>query len=364
MISATYFDGANLRLHAVDLTLDNGLIAIAGGDIVKSYSYAEARMAEPFAHAPVIVDFADGGRCELSEAPAKGAMIAALGFRKSAVMRWQQHWYGALIALALLIASIVSFVQWGVPALAERVVAAMPAAVDKRVGDEAERSLDGRMFTQSRLSDQRIAEIQDILKEVLPAKTRMPIKLRVVEMKDASPNAFALPNGTIMMTDGMIKHIMGEESDIDDDMHNALAGILAHEIGHVEGRHSMRAIARASMLALGSATLFGDFSAVVAGAPVILLNMDYSRQMETAADEFAITRLRETKHTPAALADFFDSLDKLFPGSRDMPRWMKSQMGYISSHPSSEARSARFRAAAAEQEAADEAAAEAAPKAD
>lgn len=362
MISASYFDGANLRLHAVDLTLGNGLIAIAGGDVVKSYPYAEARMAEPFAHAPVIVDFADGARCELSDEAAKAAMVAALGFRKSAVMRWQQHWYGALIALVLLVACIVSFVQWGVPALAERVVAAMPVSVDQRVGDEAERSLNGRMFTESRLPDQRIDEIRAILKEVLPAKTRMPIKLRVVEMTGKAPNAFALPNGTIMITDGMILHIMGEESAIDDDMHDAIAGILSHEIGHVEGRHSMRAIARASMLALGSATLFGDFSAVVAGAPVILLNMDYSRQMETAADEFAIARLRESKHSPAPLADFFDSLDKLYPGARDMPRWMKSQMGYISSHPSSDARSARFRAAAAEQEAAAEV--EEAPKAD
>lgn len=348
MISASYFDGVTLRLHAVDVTLGNGLIAIAGGDIVKSYSYREARMAEPFAQAPVIVDFPDGARCELSDQAGKAAMVAALGFRKSAVMRWQQHWYGALIALALLVASIVAAVQWGVPALAERVVAAMPVSVDQRVGDEAERSLNGRMFTSSRLSDQRIDEIGAILKEVLPATTRMPITLRVVEMQDKAPNAFALPNGTIMITDGMILHILGGDADIGDEAHHAIAGILAHEIGHVEGRHSMRAIARASLLALGSATLFGDFSAVVAGAPVILLNMDYSRQMETAADEFAIARLRDTKHSPEHLADLFDSLDKLFPGARDMPRWMRSQMGYLSSHPSSAARSARFRAAAAE----------------
>ena len=46
----------------------------------------------------------------------------------------------------------------------------------------------------------------------------------------------------------------------------------------------------------------------------------------------------------APLADLFDSLETAAPGQNKMPRWMRSGFGYLSSHPASAERSARFRA--------------------
>lgn len=344
MVSAHYFDGASARLHTVGLQLGDGVIALSGDGVSAIYPLTRARMAEPFAQAPCVLDFDDGARCEVSDAAGKAALAAALGYRKSGVVRLQQHWYGALLALVLLAASIGAFVQWGVPALGERIVAALPATVDQRVGDEALRAMENRFFEPSRLSDERIAELQALFELVTPKSTRMPLTLKVRSMPGAPPNALALPNGTIVLTDQMVLHLLGEDSELDDDMQDALAGIMAHEIGHVEGRHSMRAIVRSSMLALGSAALFGDFSSVVAGAPVVLLNMDYSRDMETAADNYAIFLMHKAGRPTAPLADLFDSLESAAPGQNKMPRWMRSGFNYLSSHPASAERSARFRA--------------------
>ncbi len=344
MISASYFDGASARMHTVGLNLDGGVIALSGPGIDAAYPFHEARMAEPFAGSPCVLDFADGARCEVADSAAKAALAAALGYRKSSVVRLQQHWYGALLALLLLAASIGAFVQWGVPALADRIVAALPASIDRRVGDEAQRALESRIFEPSRLSEPRIAELQSIFNAIVPKKTRMPLTLKVVSMGTAPPNALALPNGTIVLTDQMVRHVLGEESELDEDMQAAIAGILAHEIGHVEGRHSMRAIVRSSMLALGSAALLGDFSAVVAGAPVLLLNMDYSRTMETAADQYGIALMQQAQLPTAPLADLFDSLERVMPSQHALPRWMRAGFSYLSSHPASEERSARLRA--------------------
>jgi Zn-dependent protease with chaperone function len=344
MISANYFDGASARLHPVDLDLGEGRFALAGAGIRASYPYAEARMAEPFGQAPCVIDFADGARCEVSDAAGKAAIGAALGYRQSRVVRLQQHWYGALLALALLVASIGAFVVFGMPALADRVVASLPATVDQRIGDEALRAMTGRLFTPSRLSEQRIAEIDDIFRSIQPKRTRIPLHLLVASMSGRAPNAFALPNGTIVMTDQMILVVLAGAAEFDADKRAAIAGILAHEIGHIEGRHSMRAIVRSSMLALGSAALFGDFSNVVAGAPVLLLNMDYSRNMEAAADAYAIVRMDQAGMSTAPLADLFDALEKLAPGQSALPKWMNKNLSYLRSHPASAERSARFRA--------------------
>jgi Zn-dependent protease with chaperone function len=346
MSSAHYFDGASARLHPVRLALDSGAIMLAGPDIEITYRFAQTRLAEPFAGAPWVLDFADGARCELTDGAGKAALADALGYRPSWVQRWQRRWYGALLALLLLIALGVAGVRWGIPALAERVVAALPAAADQRVGDRTMEALEGSLFEPSRLSDQRIAEVDAIFDAISPPRTRIPIRLRVVNMPKQPPNAFALPNGTIVLTDAMVLQILDGANDFDPSLRAQLAGVLAHEIGHIEGRHGMRAMVRSSLTVMTSAALLGDFSAVAAGTPALLLNMDYSRRMESEADGYAILRMREQGMSPAELADLFDVLGRKNPSLHELPAWLRP-LGYLSSHPPSAERSARLRAAAA-----------------
>ncbi|RJG20982.1 M48 family metallopeptidase [Massilia cavernae] len=339
MISANYFDGRSARLYPVNVELGHGTIGLAGADLVKSYPHSEVCFAEPFERAPAALDFADGARCEIPDADAQASVAAALGYRKSRVVRWQDRWIGALVALVLLAATVFATVKWGIPALAERIVASLPASVDQTVGDSAFAGLDGSLLGQTRLSDEVVAQVQEVFASVAPAQTRIALRLRVMDGGKLPPNALALPNGTIVITDAMVLHIVGKKFDFDDEARARMAGVLAHEIGHVEGRHSMRALARSSITAAASMALFGDFSAVVAGAPTLLLNMDYSRDMERSADDYAIRRLDETGLPPTALADLFDSLEAAAPGQSSTPRWLQTAGSYLSSHPATRERS-------------------------
>ena len=348
MISANFFDGASARLHTVNLELGHGTVGLAGPDIVRSYAFSEAKLAEPFARSAAVLDFSDGGRCEIDDPAAKAAIATALGYRKSRVERWQQHWYGALLALVLLIVTVLAGMKWGVPALADRVVASLPVSVDLQVGDAAVGAVQRQWFEPSRLSDERIAQVQEIFKSVTPQSARLPLALSVRSSKTLPPNALAFPNGKIVITDSMVLHILGKQADFDDHSRAMLAGVLAHEIGHIEGRHSMRALARGSMLAVLSASLFGDFSTVVAAAPALVLTMNYSREMETRADRYAVARLIDQGLDPDALADLFDSLEATAPGQSSLPRWMQQAGNYMSSHPATAERTDAIRRAGTE----------------
>ncbi|MGZ8295205.1 MAG: M48 family metallopeptidase [Telluria sp.] len=344
MIPANYFDGRSARLHPVDMALDAGTITLAGPGIARTMPVTSVRLAEPFAGAPLVLDFDDGARCEVEGTEAKAALAAALGYRKSRVVRWQEHWYGALAALVVLVALVLGAVRWGIPLAGDWAVASMPASVDRKVGDAAFAALDGKLFGPSRLDEGTIREVHTIFNAIAPRRTRMPLTLRVMDGGQQPPNALVLPNGAIIINDAMVAHIRGKDPAFSEAEAAQLAGVLAHEIGHVEGRHSMHALARASLSAALAGALFGDFSAVVAGAPALVLNMSYSRDMETRADDYAVGRLAAEGMAPDALANLFDSLEAAAPGQADLPSWLRTAGNFMSSHPMTAERTAHIRA--------------------
>ncbi|WP_167759655.1 M48 family metallopeptidase [Massilia horti] len=348
MTSAIYFDGHSARMYQVLLQVVADRVELHGTDLQKTYPRADTRLAEPFAAAPAVLYFNDGGRCEVA-GPGREELAAVLGYRKSWVVRWQERWLAALAALVLLVALIVATVFWGVPAAAEKIAAALPASADAALGKSALEGLEAkRILNATRLSDQRVEQVQALMNRIVPAHPRVPVRLLVRASDALGANALALPDGTIVVTDQMILDILDKNDDFDDSGAAALTGVLAHEIGHIERRHAARVLARTSLTAALSATLFGDFSAVAAGVPAVLMNMQYSREMELEADDYALALLRQHAIAPGPLADLLEYLGNM-PGvreQRNMPRWLSKSMAYTSSHPSSEERAARLRAGA------------------
>jgi Zn-dependent protease with chaperone function len=298
---------------------------------------------------PAVLYLPDGARCEVACPRARTALAAALGYRKPRVAHWQERWRGALAALALLAALLAWGALRGLPAVADRVAQALPASVDANLGASALKGLKKQgIVVPTRFSDQRVDEIGQVLHALLPAHPRVPVRLEVCASDALGANALALPDGTVIVTDDMVRLILGKRQDFDAVRSAQLAGVLAHELGHLERRHGMRAIARASLATALSAALLGDFSQVAAGAPALLLNMHYSRDMESEADRDAIALLRGHRISPAPLADLFEALDRT-PAAmlrKRLPRWLTAGSDYAASHPSNAERAALLRAAA------------------
>ncbi|SMH56274.1 M48 family metalloprotease [Azospirillum agricola] len=147
-------------------------------------------------------------------------------------------------------------------------------------------------------------------------------------------NAFALPGGYIYVTRGLLA-LAKDEAEV--------AGVLAHEIGHVTAHHSAQRQTRetiAGLLAAGAGLLFGDETvAQLAGLGGTALVASYSREQETEADELGVATLERAGYDPFAMATFLETLrrDSQYAGLREGRR-TDGGFDFFASHPQTEDR--------------------------
>jgi predicted Zn-dependent protease len=150
------------------------------------------------------------------------------------------------------------------------------------------------------------------------------------------PNAFALPGGIVVVTDDMVKLAQSDEQ---------LLAVLAHEIGHVRGRHALRLLLRQSGVFVLVTALAGDavgMTILAAALPTVLLESNYSREFEADADDYAFDVLKRHGYSPQAFADVMRRLQAAEKSSGDDERFFR----YLSSHPVTAERIERAEAAA------------------
>jgi beta-barrel assembly-enhancing protease len=149
-------------------------------------------------------------------------------------------------------------------------------------------------------------------------------------------NAFATPGGHIFITRGLIRCCRTED---------ALAAVLAHEIGHVQLRHGMKAIEKArmtealSILAQEGAKSFGSqeiaqltqaFGGAISDITNTMINNGYSRSYEYQADAAAVSILQRMGYNPGALADMLGVMARqIKPGGTDFAKTHPSPQNRI-----------------------------------
>lgn len=137
-------------------------------------------------------------------------------------------------------------------------------------------------------------------------------------------NAFAAPGGFIFITRGMLRLCRSEDE---------LAAVLAHEIGHVQHEHGLRAIKSSrlvtafTVLAIETTrTLAGDevrqltqaFEGSISDITSTMMSSGYARRLEREADAAAVTILKRVGYDPGALARMLEEMERqLKPGRRD-----------------------------------------------
>lgn len=141
-----------------------------------------------------------------------------------------------------------------------------------------------------------------------PKWTVHPFRFKVLKSGDI--NAFALPDGSIYITEGLLN-----ELDTDDQ----IAGILGHELGHVVLRHTARAFestAKGDILlwVLGS-VLQDDLANDIAGGLNILFQLSFSRDQESNADAFGHVLTCLSNYDPKGLKAVFELFQQLDPGT-------------------------------------------------
>jgi predicted Zn-dependent protease len=253
---------------------------------------------------------------------------------ESRVHNLERRWPYAVAALMLVAAATWWALVYGVPIAAEYVAAGVPPAVEAALGSRTLQALDTTGCRPSTVEAAR----RDALRKRLDALSaglgdQHIYSLELRSCPAVGPNAFALPGGTIVMTDALVRLAQNDDQ---------LAAVLAHEVGHVRDRHGLRmALQGAGVVALIS-TLAGDATSITALAvalPSVLLQSGYSRKFEDEADTFALQRMRQVGVSPRAFADMLRLLEQ-----SHVPRASQAQ-DYFSTHPVTAARIERALAA-------------------
>ena len=327
-VDARYFDGRSSRAHAVRLSVNGGHLDITGGQITRREPLSSLRVSEPLARAPRIVTFDDGAFCEIADNAAFSQILADSGHRDSLVVTWQNRWRGALVAVLALIAFLFVVYRWVLPVTAEYAAVRVPLAWEERLGREATAFLEKQVFSKTQLSQERRDALMARFAAIAPKDGRdYAIRFRASKI---GPNALALPGGVIYVTDELV------ELAPDDD---AIIGVLAHELGHIEQRHLMRRLFASAAVGAAAAVLFGDVSTVLGALPAVLIDLDYSRAMEHEADLYAVELLRANGISTGSLATLFERMQNAHEKRGAKGDWPT----YLSTHPPTPERVELFR---------------------
>lgn len=339
MIAATYFDGHTTRRRPVTLLLHKGIVAMSGDGIRHSFKISQLVISERLEHAPRIVCLPGGGRIEIDD-PRFNKMLAKSGYRDPWVVGWQQRWMLALCALVSLLALLLAGYQWGLPWAADRIAQHVPASIEKKIGDEGLRLLDAEYMQPSKLDPVDQARLQRLFSELKqPRGEKTAYRLEFRDSK-IGPNALALPNGVIVMTDQLVMLARSDQ---------AVLAVLAHELGHVHRRHSLRRLMQAIGVGVMINLFIGDVSSALAAVPTFLLDQKYSRDFEREADQYAIDMMHANGIPLTPMAELFRKMQVADADEHDVHDHEDDEdaelLDYFSSHPSDDERIARLKAA-------------------
>jgi Zn-dependent protease with chaperone function len=353
-LPAEHFDGVSARAQRVQLRIAAGQLQIEGDGVNHTLPLADVQWPERTRHGARVAHLRGGGSLRALDAQAWDDWARAGGVHESAVVRAQQNWRSTGVAVALLLALAGAAYQWGVPWLARSTLAALPAAADRAIGDAALRSFDDVLLKPSAVPAARQQQLREALAQAVaradPVGQRPTYELRFhTSVKRGSgdhtktqlgANAFALPGGTIVVTDEMLQLLEGRD--------DVLIGVLAHELGHVRRRHGMRMLVQATLISSAAAIAWGDFSSVLATAPALLGQSAYSRDFEREADDDAIALLRANGLSPAVMVELFERLARSRAAADATAANGPFDLGIaLASHPADAERMQRFRDAAA-----------------
>ncbi len=235
----------------------------------------------------------------------------------------ERRWPYALAAVAV----IAAFAWWsvvdGLPRAAKLAASFVPPAVEAKLGEQTLSFFESKLCKESSLDAVR----QEALQRRFAMLTSglgdgYTYRLLPRDCRTIGPNAFALPGGTVVVTDALVKLAQSDDQ---------VSAVLAHEIGHVHYRHGLRMALQAAGIAALAAALFGDALSITNLAttiPTVLLQTGYSRGFETEADDYAFGRLKEIGLSPKAFAEMMLLLEK-GRGSRSG----EESKDYLSTHP-------------------------------
>lgn len=322
--TAVYRDGTSSRKRAVTLRFAEQLQIIEDGTVAAAWPYDDIRRVDgPHRLRVSCVSALPLARLETdSEAVVRELQARCRLLDTGLAGRQTWRIVGWSLAAAC---SIVAVTVYGIPLIAERLAAILPFAVEKRIGDAVDQQV--RLLFPGEICNRpegKAAFTAMVNKLSEAGGVAFPLTAEV--SSSSVVNAFALPGGKVYLFDGLLQKARTPDE---------VAGVIAHELGHVQHRDSLRKVIQTGGTSFLIGLLLGD---ITGGGAVILaarsiIDASYSRDSERDADAFATNVMHKLGRSPRPMGEFLVRVT----GDK------KSAATILDSHPMSEERLARMK---------------------
>jgi Zn-dependent protease with chaperone function len=324
--SAAYFDGKTSAAHPVRVSLEGSWLRIRGEGIALEFGINDCQIVPALGRTRRVIRLPGGAKLESEDLAAVAELERHLGrnLGMTLVGRLEERWRWVILALVGLVLFTAAFLRWGIPAVAHWAAFVTPIEVMNPISQQTLRVLDDRFLQPTQLSPSRQAELQRLFADVtqtIGQNHSYSLEFRQSDLLGA--NAFALPSGIIVLTDELVKLAQSDRE---------IAGVMAHEVGHVLHRHSLQQIYRSVGVILVISVLLGDVTSVTsigASLPAVLVESGYSREFEYEADAVAAEYLNRKGWGTKPLIEILIRLSTKVGGS---------ERSLLSTHPATEDR--------------------------
>jgi Zn-dependent protease with chaperone function len=294
--SAIYFDGTSSRRHAVTLGFNGELQIRADESRLAAWPYADIRRADSPSGtlrltcrtAPVLA------RLEIRDTSVATDLISRCTRLDEDLpdQRGIVRIVGWSIAAAV---SIVAVIWFGVPLAADRLTPLVPQAFERRLGVVAEgqvKTLFGGKICDNAAGQAAFTKLVTALREA----AGLDPSVQAAVLATPIPNAFALPGGKVYLLSELLTRAQNPDE---------IAGVLAHELGHLRHRDGTRNLIYNGGTSFLIGLLFGDVtgSSALIFASRSLVTASYSREAEHNADTFSIDVMHKLGRPTKAMGE-------------------------------------------------------------
>ncbi len=328
--------------RAVPATLEvdlQGMATLVGSyaDITTPVCHAnELNISPRIGNSKRQLRFHDGGLFETTDNDAVDQIASAFKTHhfQRAIHYLESRARNVALSAVTVIVLVGLFMVYAVPMGARHIAMSLPPSMAVSVGEGSLKLLDQMVFEPSRLSHQRQNELRDKMASVSAnAQNDHVFTLKFRHSQKVGANAFALPNGTLIVTDDLVELASNDQQ---------IMAVLIHEMGHVVYRHALQQVLQNSSLSIMLILVTGDIISatnLAAAIPGLLLKTHYSRSMETEADNYARDYMLKNGLAPV---HFTDIMHRLAQSHEENLGEDDEFSDILSSHPAIEDRIEQF----------------------
>lgn len=318
-----FFDGLTTASHDVLVELAPRMLQVHGidGSVLAQWPYDEL---ETLSAAEDVLRLGRARNAVLARLEIKDPQLAAAIDERSLPvdrtgridrqLRTKVIFWSFAATVSLIVVAVI-----GMPLIATKLTPLIPYAIESRLGAaidaQTRMSLDegnaGVPLDCGNAEKEQVGRVAfEKLMRQMELAAKLPLSLKATVVRKAEANAITLPGGHIYVYQGLVREARTPDE---------LAGVIAHEVGHVAHRDGTRKIVQDAGLSLLFGMLLGDFfggGAVVVAAQT-LLRTSYSREVEVAADGYGVMLMTKIGGDPRALATI---LSRIAGGTHPGPK--------------------------------------------